>query len=353
MFVKIASVLALIVAAAGFSVFGGTDSAGGCTLNSTRPCYDKNKSGSISVLKKGGEKAFSACLQNSAPNEQGTGSIISSVCADEQYSYSYCYEGKSHVYLRKFAGICPQTPPEPGPLPEPLPEPLPGPAPTTTPTSTGPIAFRVVSPNGGESLAFGSSFPVRWEGGDPSWPLDIHIDRLDGPLGKSLGWNFSNDGYEDWAVDLAPGQYRVSMGCPRDCINAISHTWDGSDTAFSVVDGSPWGRIARFLTNRPPVILFPKGGESWTAGSKHTIYWSGGDDNSLMNLALIEYPYTHSIIVDGTMNDGVYEWTIPNSVAPGIYTIYLSCQNCVDSGAPLGYLYGAYTYSKEFTITAP
>ncbi len=76
-----------------------------CVSSTQRPCYDKQTGNKqISLLTKGGENAFEACLNNAAPNDKGELVISTAYCDGEKYGY--CYDGKSNVRIRKFEGVC-------------------------------------------------------------------------------------------------------------------------------------------------------------------------------------------------------------------------------------------------------
>lgn len=113
----------------------------GCVLSSVRPCYDKASGKRFYILKtNAGQNAFEACKTNSAFSDNGTSSIKTSFCDDE--NFSYCYEGKSKNFLRKFDGSCNVIAPVPIPIPvvtppsTPVPTPTPTPTPILTPTPT-------------------------------------------------------------------------------------------------------------------------------------------------------------------------------------------------------------------------
>lgn len=339
MYGKIVSLLLLSLAAAGFAFMGSPSDSGGCTLTQIRPCYDKNKNGKITVEPKGADKAYKACDNNAAPNEQGTGTTTTSKCSQEKYDF--CYEGKSHIYMRKFDGTCIT----------PTPTPEPPPTGTTTPTTTPPIAkpFRVLLPNGGESLPFGSSYPIRWEGGDPTWPVNIAIISGDGRYVRAgLAWDLANDGYEDWTVDLPVGDYIMYAEGNRGH-SLPDAGWDYSDAPFHVVAGAPLGKInSNYLTDVPIVVLSPSGGESWAPGSTHTILWTGGHGSSTIDVDLINYAANavDKVLASGTNNDGEFTWTVPADQLSGQYTMYVACTNCAEQNGTYGYSF------NPFTITA-
>lgn len=336
-------------------VFAGSpkSSTTSCEGSTQRPCYDKKSGNKVSLLAKG-ENAFTACISNSAPNNYGDFYQKTSVC--DQEKVTYCHDGASANFLRKFTGDCKTTPPPPSP-------PTPSPSPTVTPTPIGtPSAtlFRIVAPNGGESLPFGSEQILKWEGGDTTntWPVYLSlIDATRNMAIREFVINTPNDGGEPWIVDLPLGTYYkiYGQGC-RDggCTSATE--WDQADNVFSVVAGSvPVGKVnSTYETNKSLVALSPTDGEVLLNGSTKDLKWSGGTNDWNINVSLIDNAAwtTYTSLYGNITNDGVETWTIPSYIPPGAYLLYVSCANC--PAAPAGYTGGYYTYSfRPFTIKLP
>jgi hypothetical protein len=67
--------------------------------------------------------------------------------------------------------------------------------------------------------------------------------------------------------------------------------------------------------------LLPGGGEVWTAGTTHTIEWTGGPPGNA-NLRLIRLsPLQDTGIFAVIPNTGVAQWTIPANLTPGSYQL--------------------------------
>ncbi len=322
---------------------GGYDVSGGCAGKTTRPCYDKLSSSGVNILGKNGPNAYSSCTSNAAPNKVGEIIHKTSVCGQE--IVSYCHDGKSNNFIRKFDGVCDTEPP---PTPPPTPEPTPTPGPVS------PNPFRITFPNGGEQLPYGSYQVVRWEGGDTTntWPIYLSIvDRDRNAAIREMVINTPNDGQEEWIVDLPLGNYYVyyGQGCRYATCTSPSE-WDQSDNKFSVVAGAPVEKInSSYPLNQSLVVLSPSGGEEFPAGSTQTIKWSGKSSSSLIYISLVDNVQSYVTIVRSTENDGSYSWIVPDFVPPGQYRIYVSCANC--EAAPSGFTGGNYNYSfYPFTI---
>jgi hypothetical protein len=85
----------------------------------------------------------------------------------------------------------------------------------------------------------------------------------------------------------------------------------------------------------------PVGGETWTAGTTHTVEWSGGVPSWSVNVQVIRLiPFqVAGAVALGTSNDGFASWTIPAGLAPGVYQLYVEEVGLND-----------YTYGPEFTV---
>lgn len=96
------------------------------------------------------------------------------------------------------------------------------------------------------------------------------------------------------------------------------------------------------LASTPVTWLAPVGGETWTAGTQHTIAWSGGGA-TVFALAALPVPATTMYpILPQFPNTGYATWAIPPTLPPGTYTL------------SIGFVGDQTPYSSlEFTIVAP
>ncbi len=90
--------------------------------------------------------------------------------------------------------------------------------------------------------------------------------------------------------------------------------------------------------------LSPVGGEVWTAGTTHTLEWSGGPSGSNLTVQLIRLsPFQVAGTVQSNMPYGfATPMTIPANLPPGAYQVYVS-----DTPTT------TWAYSSTFTIQAP
>lgn len=336
---QITDFLGLVFAAKPGSGGGGYDNLAGCAGKTARPCYDKLTGGDVNLLGKNGTNVFTACTGNAAPNKVGEFIHKTSVCAQEKVTY--CHDGKSSNYIRKFSGNCEiESPPNPPPSPEP----------TATPGPVSSFPFRITYPNGTEQLPFGSHQVVRWEGGDTTsdWPIYLSIaDRDRNVTIREMVISTPNDGQEDWIVDLPLGNYYVyyGQGCRNSICTSVSE-WDQSNAKFSVVAGSTVEKVnSSYPLNQSLVVLNPSGNEFFSTGSLQTLKWSGGKSDWNISISLIDNNNwtTYTTLFSNLTNSGSVQWTVPAYVPPGQYKLYVSCSNC--SSAPSGYTGGLYNYS--------
>ena len=115
--------------------------------------------------------------------------------------------------------------------------------------------------------------------------------------------------------------------------------WRGTlATLVLVMAGLPLAAAAA-----PPVWLVPAGGEIWTAGTTHTLEWSGGDPTTVSAVAYVEQFAPFGIYYIPNLaffvNNGTASWPIPATLQPGTYKVVISSDGI--------------TYSAEFTIHAP
>ena len=88
--------------------------------------------------------------------------------------------------------------------------------------------------------------------------------------------------------------------------------------------------------------LLPAGGEVWTAGTTHTVEWSGGPASNVNVILISLVPYqTIGAFAVNVPNNGAVSWNIPSNLAPGGYQVV------VEDVAVTTWL-----YSQTFTVQA-
>src|SRR6266542_605586 len=221
----------------------------------------------------------------------------------------------------------------------------------------------VTAPNGGENWTAGTTHSITWSGtgssanmayykialstdGGVTWPAagtanDLTPDGIYDPAARSFSWTIGS------ALNTTQARIRVR---PLDSGGNILIT-DTSDANFTI---------------SPPVVLptvtviAPNGSENWTAGTTHSITWSGTGSSANMAYYKIALSTDGGVTwpAAGTANDltpnGLYDpaarsfsWTIGSSLNTTQARIRV---RALDSG---GNILVADTSDANFTISPP
>lgn len=160
----------------------------------------------------------------------------------------------------------------------------------------------VTQPDGGENLAAGSTFTIKWKSTGAIDNVKIEFSADDGANWSTVTSNTTNDGRFDWQVPDTPSSFALirisdaSGGVPSDV----------SDASFAIVQEFS-------LT-----VTAPNGNESWGIGSVQKVKWSSvGIDNANLKIEYsIDGGGSWLTVVNSTSNDGSYSWTIPDTPSP-------------------------------------
>lgn len=226
------------------------------------------------------------------------------------------------------------------------------------PLANLPQELTMVTPNGGEEIARGQTYTVRWttQGSIPR--VDLYFAKpaafkacADGgkcPVENNqryyVAHNIRNTGSYTWRVPAVVGDGQLFGGAPlngeylmRVVIPETFRVADESDAAFSLIGGADGGGsegMSSYLR-----ILSPNGGEIFMASSTQTVTWTV--DPSVKSVVLYYYrpadvkPCKNpsgTCIVDikdrydignELPNTGSAEFTIPEEVESGDYKIHI------------------------------
>jgi RHS repeat-associated protein len=166
-------------------------------------------------------------------------------------------------------------------------------------------SLTVLSPNGGESLIEGSSYPITWS----SAAMDaVENVRIEYSVNNSATWqevtaSTPNSGTYNWTVPA---------GVSNEGLVKVSRVQggaeDSSDSVFSII-------AAPTLT-----LDAPNGGEQLTAGDTFTILWTfqASPGTNMENLEVsLDYSTDGGTewqpIIAATENDGSYTWPVPDT----------------------------------------
>lgn len=172
----------------------------------------------------------------------------------------------------------------------------------------------VVAPNGGETFTAGTTNPIAWTS---DLTGNVKITLLKAGLHYALiSLSTPNDGSFDWLLPsrLAAGSdYAVKIASVDSPL-----VYDISDATFNVAAGG----------GSNVTVVTPNGGESFASGSVCPVTWTS-DVTGFLRLSLQKAGVDYMLISAQTVNDGTFDWTIPQTIAAGNdYTVKISsCLN--------------------------
>ena len=168
--------------------------------------------------------------------------------------------------------------------------------------------MQVISPNGGEIFAVGSTCQITWSwaGGTGNVVIFLHNYGVEHSTSTVIEYSYPNMGRYLWHIpsDLQLGSMYMIRVQSYDYLSFQ----DSSDSYFTVV-----GAIQ---------LLDPNGGEALQTGSTYPITWSWASGIGNVNIYLIDYsttpmPPLSTLIAGNVPNSGRYDWTIPSDLSPG------------------------------------
>lgn len=163
-------------------------------------------------------------------------------------------------------------------------------------------SITVVSPNGGETWAAGSTQTIFWTSSNTINNVKIEYSTNSGSTWTTVISSTTNDGSYSWKIPTVSStkcKVRIkdtSSGTPSDVSNAV----------FSIV------------TSTTPTITVtsPNGYETLKVGTSHTITWS---TTGTVGNVKIQYSTNKGSswtnIVTSTANDGSHKWTVPSKTS--------------------------------------
>lgn len=167
----------------------------------------------------------------------------------------------------------------------------------------------VTAPNGGETLAIGSSFDLTWISSYVTGNVRILLSRNGGAtFPETLFVSTPNDSIQSWNVSGPPAanaRIRISS-------ITLAGVADTSDANFSII--------------QPAItVSSPNGGEEWVVDSVYQILWNSMNVTGNVHILLsrdggVTYPETLFV---GTTDDGTEDWTAtgPNTSAARVRVV--------------------------------
>ena len=171
----------------------------------------------------------------------------------------------------------------------------------TTPQlpGTGNTTIKVVAPNGGETLAEGSSYQIQWTG------TGTLLVRIQYSADNGTSWSLVKDSLKNTGLyNWFPIPNTISNQCRLRVSSLDGVSSAQSDQVFAIVKNS----------NKSLNITSPIGGETWAAGSSKPITWYSSGIDSVKIEYTIDNGQNWTTLVTSLKNTGVYLWQpIPNT----------------------------------------
>jgi RHS repeat-associated protein len=158
----------------------------------------------------------------------------------------------------------------------------------------------LTAPNGGETVTVGDTLWITWASAGTVGDVKLDYSSNGGTTWTPIIAATPNNGSYAWTVPntIAP-----------NCLVQVSEAADDvpidqSDAVFAIVAATP----------DTITLTTPNGGESWAAGSNQDITWSStGSFSSVMIQCSIDNGSTWTDVTLETANDGLYNWTLPDT----------------------------------------
>ena len=190
---------------------------------------------------------------------------------------------------------------------------------TSSTAGTGDITIKVVSPNGGESIADGSNYPIQWTG-TGTLLVRIFYSTDNGASWTLIKDSLSNVGIFNWQ----PVPNTISNLCKVRVTSVDGRSSDDSDADFAIVRN-----VVKSLT-----VTSPVGGETWEAGTAKQITWySSGIDSVKIEYTTDNGQNWNFIAVD-KKNLGIYYWQVIPNTPTTLAKVRISDAKTSDNVAP-------------------
>ncbi|MBT7144330.1 MAG: hypothetical protein HN894_13460, partial [Bacteroidetes bacterium] len=167
-------------------------------------------------------------------------------------------------------------------------------------STTIPNTISIITPNGGETLTGGSNYNIIWTTTGNIDYVEIWYTTDYGNIWNYIDDHAYNDGQFEWTVpNISTSMAQIKINMFGDPTVA-----DVSNTAFTI------NPVSNSIT-----VISPNGGEVWNVGTTHDISWT---TTGAISYVEIWYSADNAInwnyIDDYSINDGLYEWTVPNNI---------------------------------------
>jgi hypothetical protein len=211
-------------------------------------------------------------------------------------------------------------------------------------------SITVTAPTAGNDWCLGSAHTITWtKSGDMQNTVVIRLKTpgavaTDPPV-VEISAGTANDGSFPWTVpaSVPPGDYVL-------WVRTLDSAVIGNSGIFHISD----------CTTTPAItVTAPHAGSDWCLGSAHTITWT--KSGAMQNTVVIRLKTPGAVTTDppvveisaGTANDGSFSWTVPASVPPGDYVLWVRTLDSAVIGNSGIFHISDCTTTPAITVTAP
>ncbi len=150
-----------------------------------------------------------------------------------------------------------------------------------------------------------------------STPVRVILTAL-----KKYGMILADNG-SSWYISGAPDE-RWNNDVLHQLDNVRGSDFEAVDVSSLMISANS-GQARQPGTQKTITVTSPGGGESWAAGSTHTITWTWVGSIANVKIELYKGSSKMSTITSATVNDGSHNWTLSGSLTAGSnYTIKIT-----------------------------
>ncbi len=165
----------------------------------------------------------------------------------------------------------------------------------------------VIAPAAGTTWYINDTYTIRWSAENVGSSVKLSLYQAGWPA-ATLATSTENDGEFSWQItaDIVP-----SSSCKLKV----------ESTSYSSV----YGISDYFTIDHRSITIHDPNEEMWYVGEAYSITWESQGAGDYVDISLYANGELYMTIAEQTENDGSYQWTIPQELAPGSsYTIQIS-----------------------------
>lgn len=160
----------------------------------------------------------------------------------------------------------------------------------------------VFTPNGGETIATGSTYEITWGAPAEAVRFTIEYSTNNGVTWQPIASNIEGTSYNFTVPKVTDNKTKCR-------VKVTGYNAYGRPVGRDVSDGPFTFEVVR--------VTSPNGGEAWKSSSSHAITWS--TNRPISTVAMVGLYYTcngstaYNLIKKVMLNPGRYNWTVPSA----------------------------------------